>query len=208
MNKLFRHPAVALSTLMFCAVFAGIVWRIEVNTKGWDGTYWASYYHLAGPAACLIFLAWINLSIKMSSRQRIMINVIGSCLLAIVLWFTETAFRQLYGLMYGPRFPFELVGLLAFLLFFPTALGFTLRIANYRVFWPLMIVSTGLLCTSPFIGIELIEIFDNDIRADEIHTIKSGWLLGIWFFAIGLLFIGIRDKKAPSKESVDVIDDF
>lgn len=47
MNKLINvYP---LISLLFLAVFLGLLWRIEVEVHGWQGLIWVSYFHVAVP---------------------------------------------------------------------------------------------------------------------------------------------------------------
>ncbi len=55
---------------MITAILVALVWRVEVELRGWDGLGWIGYNHLAIPLGGLLFLASLRLRQK-TARQKI-----------------------------------------------------------------------------------------------------------------------------------------
>ena len=59
-------------SLLIVSVFIAIVWRVEIELRGWDGLNWAGYHHIAVPLGGLIFAVWMwSQPVEESSRRKL-----------------------------------------------------------------------------------------------------------------------------------------
>lgn len=203
-------------TLIFFAALAGIIWRIEVEYYGWEGLIWIGYYHKAIPIALGLFLIWANISIQLNIKRRIGLNLVGIILGLGVLYTLELSFVRTF--ITGPAAMFYLMGddPLKHLILFPFVLPLILPVSMAllsRIFgivcngW-FIALSTIAMSLSPFICIYLLDVLDEKGSPNDIHAIKSGYLMTAWFFSIGLVFILHRTKKPAidGKSNLELID--
>lgn len=204
-------------TLVLFASLAGIIWRIEVEYHGWKGLIWLSYFHKAIPIAFGLFLIWTNMSIQLSPKRRFGLNLVAIILAFGVLYALELSFARRF--ISGPAAMFYMMGddPLKPMIFFPDLLTILLPITIAllsRIFgivcniW-FVVLSAIVMMFSPYICIELLDIFDEKGYPDYIHTIKTGYLMSAWFFSIGLVFILHKTKQhaISPKENPELLDD-
>lgn len=193
----------AILTLLFFAVLAGIIWRIEVEYNGWNGLIWLSYYHYATPIAFFLFLAWANLSIKVELPKRIALNLVAFALAYATMIFLLYSFTRMFtsgpsAMIYLQRedpLIFLLVGDKILAIILPIFIALASRIFGVVCRPLFVLLSCTLFFISPHIGIFLLDLFGDKGHPDYIHTIKGGQLLTLWFFSSGLVFIRHKQSK-------------
>ena len=201
---LTKYPYISLTLL---ALICGILWRFEIEYHGWAGLGWLSYFHLAAPVGFILFLAWANAFVKMRHGKRLLLN--ASALLLGIISYYLIQFVSI--LSYGRSLIFTLSQMqfilihCAFIMsipFFPTSMfsllrGFQIKLKVRYLF----IAIVGMLIGIP-LSIGLLEFTDHKGGSDIIHTIKSGFLIVIWTFCMGLLMLSIQ-KERPDEENDD-----
>lgn len=199
MNKLIN--AYPLISLLFLAVFLGLLWRIEVEVHGWQGLIWVSYFHVAVPVGFGLSLLWANVLVDIDWKKRIALNLATMVfgLLMYVGLVTSLTFNFAVG-----SFGFWLLiktsereqNFYRFLIFFLIPLvpiGAYLLLKAVRRNPPIKFLAfavLGIICSIP-ISVLLLKVFDHKGGADLIHTIKSGALVPFWVFSLGVLVVFI-----------------
>lgn len=203
--------------LVIFALLAGFVWRMEVEYHGWKGLIWLSYYHYAVPVCVALFLIWSNLNFKLTPKSRIALNLIGLVFAIALLYILEQAFIRSF--MSGPSAVLLLMGNdpLGFLIFvplfvvllLPLLLSLLVRIFSVKCKPIFIIMATVFMIASVPIGVFLLEFFDDKCYPDEIHTIKSGYLMTLWFFSMGFTFIQATQKEPRNSalKQADLLDE-
>jgi hypothetical protein len=74
------HTRRNFSLLVGVAILNTIIWRVEVELRGWEGLKWISYYHLAIPIGVGVFATWLALCSNLPSLRK-RLNLTGLFLL-------------------------------------------------------------------------------------------------------------------------------
>lgn len=195
-----------LITLFLFALLAGTIWRIEVEQAGWHGLIWITYFHYAIPAALFLFLIWANLSIQIELIRRIALNLIAISIAFIAVITLDLSFGRMFmsgpsALFYSPAkdpLRFLIFGDVILSGILPLIIALIARMFGIVCRPVFVVLSITSLIISPYFGIFLLDLFNEKGPSDYIHTIKSGYLLALWFFSIGLVFI--RHKHSTKKQ--------
>jgi hypothetical protein len=199
-SQIKKYPFLWLSIL---AVIAGSIWRIELEQHGWQGIEWLQYFHLAIPAGYILFLLWANAILEVNIRKRILLNLVA------LAYGVFMYFILLYSLSYffvtGPSnmllrlespWIYYLLTFSVFLVVPLLPLGarlilraFRLRVKSRYCLYSIvgMIVSVPLACI-------LLWMVNHKGGDDLIHTIKSGFLIPLWFISMGIPVKFIRSS--------------
>lgn len=196
--------------LALFALLAGLIWRMEVEYHGWKGLIWLSYYHYAVPVSVALFLIWSNLNLELSPKRRIALNLICIVFAIALLYILKQAFIRSF--MSGPSAFLLLMGNdpLGFLIFapyfvvllLPLLVALIVRIFRVKCKPIFVIMATVFMIASEPVGVYLLELFDDKGYPDGIHTIKSGYLMTLWFFSIGFTFIQATQKEPRNSASL------
>lgn len=205
-----------LVTLAIIAILAGVIWRFEVEYHGWKGLIWVGYYHWAIPIAIGLFLVWANISIEIKLTRRIALNLIGFLLAALVVVVLELSLKRIF--IAGPAAFFYLLGedplwffrygVLFVIALLPLSIALISRIFGIVCKPMYVIFSTLLLAISPELCSYLLDLFDAKSSPDYIHTIKSGYLMAFWFFALGMVYTdhSVKQKVLSAVGESELID--
>ena len=210
-----RFQTYKLFSLIVFSISTGIVWRLEVEFHGWDGLIWIGYFHYAVLGAIVFFLLWLNLSLKFDSLRRLLFTVTGiiTALFFVTLYYlslSATMTRNPLVFVYlNKGAPLEILLHSGFLLIPPlipmvSALISRLFGIKCNVFF--VGVSTIMMIVSPLLSEYILDWTHHRGGADYIHAIKSGYLIALWFFALGLTFIGSK-RKVENKNENHLLDD-
>lgn len=209
MNKLINvYP---LISLLFLAVFLGLLWRLEIEFHGWQGLIWVSYFHVSVPVGFGLFLLWANVLVNIDWKNRIFLNLATMVFGLLMYLGLVTSLTFIFA---GGPFGFWLLietseweqnfyRFLIFLLIPLIPIGAYLLLKAVRRNPPIKFLAfavLGLICSIP-ISVLLLEVFDHKGGADIIHTIKSGALVPFWVFSLGVLVIG--QKKEVINQAFD-----
>lgn len=189
-----------IASLIILAILCGVLWRLEIEYHGWAGLIWLSYFHLAVPMACGLFLLWANQLMDVNWKKRIFINLtlivygvlIYQCLVTALTYFFATG---PFGFLLELQTSSGLLSLLRYSIivlipFIPV--GAYLLLWAFRIQPPLkfLLFSTiGIIISIP-LSVTLLEVIDHKGGADAIHSVKSGMLVPFWIFSMGWLWSG------------------
>lgn len=211
MNKaMLRHPIVSL---IATAVLCGLLWRIEVEYRGWAGLLWLSYFHYAIPAGFALFLLWANHCIDMKWQQRVFFNLTAAwygagVYLALALSLSCTFASgpaALVTLWHKQVWWSYLCASSSFLvmLFLPVGAYLILTAFRKKVRSHFLVFGiAGMLLSVP-LSIVLLFLFQHKGGHDTIHAIKSGILIPFWVFSLGLLILGQRQPIATLADNTE-----
>lgn len=199
MNKLINtYP---LFSLLFLAVFSGLLWRIEVELYGWQGLIWVSYFHIAVPVGFGLFLIWSNILLDIDWKKRIALNLAAMVfgLLMYVGLVTSLTVNFAGGpfgflmLIKTSEWEQNFYRFLIFLLIPMMPIGAYLLLKAFQRNPPIKFLAFAVLGITASIPISvlLLKVFDHKGGADLIHTIKSGALVPFWVFSLGVLIVFI-----------------
>lgn len=196
-----KHPIISLTIL---SIIAGLLWRLEVEYHGWTGLIWLSYFHLAVPIGFILFLVWGNYFINLELKKRILLNVLAIIYGVLIYYGLGTSLT--YNFTGGPS-GFLLVmqtskwklNLIRFSIFFiipfiPVGTYLILKIFSKKPKLKYLMLSIVGITISIPLSVLILELLRHKGGQDIIHSIKSGVLIPLWIFSIGLLIIGQETK--------------
>ena len=192
-----RRFALALGSLLAIAVGSGVLWRWELDARGWDGLTWLTYFHWAIPVSVAVFVGWSAVVAPVQGpARRIVLAVLllvaapplyvwtgltvslvfasGPSAFALIL-FDEALGRFSVGLALVPVVPVT-VAVAAFAVGVP------------RIGWRLL-VSEALWWAAPVAALVVLRGFPDRGSCDLIHTIKTGWVAPFLVVALGVLML-------------------
>lgn len=186
------------TSLVITALLCGLLWRLEVEYHGWKGLIWLSYFHWAIPASFALFLAWTIQLLEMNFFKKLI-------LCALTTAYAATLFLLVQSLLYymfasGPRAMLLLAegspsmmnpsqSITFLILLVPISIGLLIRIFELKVPVKYIVLSIiGVIASVP-VAIGLLALFHHKGSPDFIHTIKSGFLIPLWVFSVGILFV-------------------
>jgi hypothetical protein len=186
------HTRRNFSLLVGVAILNTIIWRVEVELRGWEGLKWISYYHLAIPIGVGFFATWLALCSNLPSLKK-RLSLTGLFLLAFVPLYEVLKISAALYFITGPSamwlLPFPIISFSIFLIY-PGLLMFFWMLAKkfglhldrrtcltsagfYLGAWPLAMI------LGPLTG----------VPGDAIHTIKSGNLFLFMTIGVGIPFL-------------------
>ena len=199
-SQIKKYPFLWLSIL---AVIAGVLWRMELEQHGWQGLAWLQYFHLAIPAGYILFLLWANVIIEINPAKRILLNVVALAYGAFayyVLLYSLSCFFVTGPLallrLFEPAWKYYLGTFSVFLVVPLLPFGawlipqaFRLRVKSRYCLYSMlgMIVSVPLACI-------LLWLVNHRGGDDPIHSVKSGFLIPLWFISMGIPVKFIRSS--------------
>jgi len=187
--------------LVVLAILSAVIWRLEIEWRGWEGSGWISYDHLAIPFGALLYLAWVAAFAPIARPVARLVVVVVLLLLGLVAWgVLGVALPAFFATLAGLADPSLATGTVALLLFpiswilIPVGTNFLGRIcagtsrgrflastALFLIAWPL---ASLLLLVVPQPG-----------PGDAIHALKTGFLIPFVFVALGIPFLPHREPK-------------
>ncbi|PCI98675.1 MAG: hypothetical protein COB15_05480 [Flavobacteriales bacterium] len=203
------NKKIAIVTLILISILSGIIWRIEIEYHGWYGLTWISYFHLTIPIGFLLFMFWANFFIQLTTLKRALLNI--SALVYGLLIYISLRYSLVYLFGAGPKMTFEfletprwiwhLKGFSTFIIIPMIPVGTFYIFKAFGKIVPLkslLISIIGLLISSP-LSMVFLELINDKGKPDAIHTIKSGVIIPICMFSIGLLIIGQMNNTGNNK---------
>jgi len=190
-------------TLVAISILIALIWRLEVEFRGWDGLTWLGYFHLAIPIGGLLFLGWICLAARSSPLLSRIVAVVAvwGVATSFVLDYAASAYfvggpsAIGFSMMLGPVF--DHIHWVAPLIWLASLL--VLYSGYRRIFrfpsstW---IIGTILWVCSWHIGLLAITVLPERGYEDLIHSLKTGWMIPFCVIAVGLPVL-----YTPQKES-------
>jgi hypothetical protein len=190
--------------LSVVAALIAIVWRAEVELRGWEGLAWISYYHLAIPIGVVLFATWLALYSNLPTRQQ-RLKLAGLFVLAFVPLYEVLKLSLSLFFLTGPS-ALAIAGSMGDLLFS------ILRLSIFLVYPGILLLfwiaaqkfgrhldrRTRLFSAGLYLGAWLLALLIaplTGVTPDAIHTLKSGNLLLFMTLGLGLPFL------APDRHS-------
>lgn len=187
-------------SLIILAITCGLIWRLEVENYGWAGLTWTRYFHWAIPFDVLLFVIWSNLFLSFKKGKRLLYNTLGLPFAFLSLWLLQ----EILYIMYGARFGFPLGMILApaiILFSWPTGLYLLLRFCGFDISTKFLLLSILLVFASFPIAMGLLDVVNHKGNDDELHAIKSGFVIPMIVFSIGFLIVKSRNSQSSPSPS-------
>ena len=195
-------------TLVIAALVIALIWRIEVEVRGWHGLTWVSYFHLAIPIGAAIFLGWTWMASGSNKRSLKIVYIAGIwgiiayhvLAYAAVAYFAGGPSAAAFLMTFGPIFYHihwlsPLVWAASIL---PLYVGY-----HYFFRFPIGIWFAGpaLWSASWFLGLIVISIIPERGHPDLIHALKTGWMIPFCVIAVGLPILVMKPKNPTDPHS-------
>lgn len=196
-----------LAQLLALAVGCGVLWRAEVEYRGWEGLTWLTYEHLAVPIGAAAFLLWVARSdAAPRGRRRVAFLVVAAGYAALALGLVEWALAVLFvtGPMAFPLLgasPWHVFGpVVVAVLGVPTGAFLVARAFGARLPWRGLPVSLALAVAAGPAGLVVLQVLEPD-HADDIHVVKTGAAIPFVVLALGVPWVlagARRDEARPA----------
>ncbi len=200
MLKIEMKPA---RTLLIAAFLIALLWRLEVELRGWDGLTWLGYFHISIPLGGLLFLGWIRFVTRSDERSTKIVGfvTIWGLIVSFVLdyaasvYFVGGAAAMGYVMTLGALFDY--VHWLSPMVWGASILALY---AGYRCFFrfspAVWIIGFVLWLASWHLGLIVVSILPERGYHDLIHALKTGWLIPFCVIAVGLPIVSLtHDTK-------------
>lgn len=199
-------------TLVAISILIALLWRLEVEIRGWDGLNWLDYFHLAIPIGGLLFLGWICLVARSSPLLSRIVGVAAAWGVAasFVLAFVASAYfvggpsAISFSMMLGPVFdhihwvaPF--IWLASLLILYS---GYRLIFRFPSSMW---IIGALLWVCSWHIGLLAITALPERGHDDLIHSLKTGWMIPFCVIAAGLPVLYTSQKESEQSGGLNAL---
>lgn len=186
-------------SLVAIALTSALIWRLEVEWHGWSGLTWITYFHWAIPIGFGLFLAWLAVFCAARDLRRRIGFVIVVALIGVATYpLLDQALRLHF--IRGPSAMMAIfydkpmvrgigaIGTYGILLSSPillwgTAYMFGIKKNRYR-----LCLSFIICCASIPFALTLLYISAPPHPVDEIHTIKSGFVIVPLVIGMGIMF--------------------
>lgn len=191
-------------SLIILSIIVGLFWRLEVEYHGWSGLIWLSYFHLAIPIGFILFLAWGNFFVNLNLQKRFILNLVAIIYGILIYLGLGISLTYIFSggpsgfllVMQTPEWKLNLIRLsiLVIILFIPIGTYIILKLFKREPKLKYLITAIlGIIISVP-LSVLILELVNHKGGQYLIHSIKSGILIPLWVFSIGLLIIGQRVK--------------
>ncbi len=180
---------------------------------GWTGLIWLEYFHWAVPVGFGLFLIWANGFVGVDGNRRVLFNVVAIIFGGLIYCGLDISLSYFFSqgpngyilLITKPAWKYHLFQNAFYFIIplMPVGAFFILKLfgKNVGLKWLLFSV-VGVIISIP-LSTFLLELVNHKGGSDYIHAIKSGFLIPLWCFSIGVLFIG---KSAPKENRYQNFD--
>ncbi|MBX7227474.1 MAG: hypothetical protein K1X55_15675 [Chitinophagales bacterium] len=193
-------------SLTLVSLVGGLIWRAEVEYHGWEGLIWIGYFHYAIPLAYGLFILWANIFLQITIKKRVLLNIAPIIFGVIIylllkLWLVYRYSSGMTGLLMevlSPRWKLILIRYSIFIIIPLIPIGTFFILKMFKIKIPLKTLVISIICfiISIPLSIALLELVNHKGGSDFIHAIKSGFLIPLWAFSIGILIDGhVRTTK-------------
>lgn len=193
-----RTPPRSLLSLFGVAMLIALVWRAEVELRGWDGLDWIGYWHVAIPVGGLMWLGWIA---RMMRGHRQFNEILGfAASWGIIAGFVlDTAARVYFSPWHALEFQMLTDAVTTMKTGRDTWMGLALAgwflaiillYGGFRFYfrfpWWVWPVGLGLWSGSWMLGSLVLQLVPDRGHTDLIHALKTGWMIPFCVIAVGL----------------------
>lgn len=193
-----RPPPLPMISLGGLAVLIALLWRAEVELRGWEGLFWIEYWHMAIPLGGLMWLGWIA---RMNRAHRQMTEILGVAAIWGILNFfvLDTAARMYFSPWHALEFEMLTDAVISmktdrgtwkalalagwFLTIIPLYGWFRFFFRFPGWVWP---VGICLWSGSWLLGSLVLHMVPDRGHTDLIHALKTGWVIPFCVIAAGL----------------------
>jgi hypothetical protein len=192
------------ATLLFVAVASGLLWRVEVEIRGWTGLVWLSYFHMAIPIGSGLFLAWLHSFLPIEAHARLRATAIAVVFAAGAYVLLEASLSYYFvtgpvSVLYFAPFPepfwrplrYSAVAVLAAI---PGIGALLMRSVGLRIPALAVVTSSCSLLVAVPLSVACLAVLPGSIPADHIHALKSGMLIPFWVLGFGGMFVYARRR--------------
>ncbi|MCE5278651.1 MAG: hypothetical protein ABFD92_13410 [Planctomycetaceae bacterium] len=193
-------------SLVSVGLLAAAGWRIELDWHGWDGLIWLKYGHWAVPAGMVLLTIWVAI---FCGADRIWKRVLLPISFAAYVYGSWVAFANsvdfhwsgppqnfLMLLAYGEeklqRYHYLIYVVYAAIPLVGCALA---GLWQWRLRPLLWLISAAIFLASCPVAIALLWATDHIGGPDEIHAIKSGFIIPMLMIGMALPFLPPREEK-------------
>lgn len=208
-----RPPSQPMLSLSCLAVLIALVWRAEIELRGWDGLFWIDYWHVAIPLGGLMWLGWIA---RMNRDHQQKNEILGfAAIWGILSYFVLGTTARVY---FSPWHALEFEMLADAITEMKTdrgtwkglaLVGWGLTIlplyGGFRFFicfpWWVWPVGICLWSGSWLLGSLVLHVVPDRNHTDLIHALKTGWVIPFCVVAAGLPVAWGCEKFRPMSPS-------
>ncbi len=196
-----------LVELVALSLFCGLLWRAEVEYRGWEGLIWLMYFHASVPIGAALFLAWVARSdAAPRGRRRVALLVVAGGYAALALGFVATTLGVLFTtgpsalplLGAHPGWIFALAALA--IVGVPTGAFLVGRLLGARLPWRALPLSVALAAASGPAGLAILRVLEPG-HADAIHVVKTGAAVPFVVLALGAPWVLSLRKPTEDAEA-------
>ncbi len=193
-----------LITLLAVAFGVFVIWRVEVEIRGWNGLEWIRYFHVAIPFGLALFLGWLRFwGLPVTpSKNKILLATSGWLILGglvlehfVTLFFITGPNAMMFLLVYGETFfNYRVWHCPLVWVLFP--MGLYLTLSRYLILerWSIL-VGVLIWFFSWHLGLLMITVLPEKGSSDLIHSLKTGWMIPFCVFGLGFPFFNSKTKK-------------
>ena len=200
-------------SLTLLSLICGLLWRIEVEYHGWTGLIWLGYFHWAVPVGFGLFLVWANGFVDVIPNRKVLFNVVAIIFGALVYYGLDISLTYFFSqgptaymlLNTTPAWKYNLFRNAFYLIIplMPVGTFFILKFFGKHIPLARLVLSVvGIIVSIPLSTL-LLELVNHKGGHDYLHALKSGFLIPLWCFSIGVLFLG---KSAPNENRYENFD--
>jgi hypothetical protein len=192
-------------TLLITALLIALVWRVEVELRGWDGLGWLGYTHLAIPLGGMLFLGWVWL---VSRSQEHAPKVIGlAAIWGTLAWciLDYAASAYFVGGLAATGYMITLGALFDHVCWLSPAIWGASILALYAGyslifrFPPFVWLGGFVLWTGSWhLGLLVISIVPERGYPDLIHSLKTGWMIPFCVIAVGMPILTLKQQRSEA----------
>ncbi len=215
-----KNKTAAFSFLLLFSFLSFLTWRVEVESHGWSGLTWLSYFHWAIPICLLSFIAWVNIFFNFGTIQkRAVVNsflvfwvMVGFFVFALSLQsiFIAGPSAFVHHFMM-PKWQLYLIRFVAFVVFplFPLIALSSLRIIRIKIPPKYIFFSQVMFLLAFPLSVLLLTVIPHRGSPDIIHAVKSGFVFPFLFFSLGfpLIYGHPRNKRVSHLDEPIILDD-
>lgn len=181
---------------------------------GWTGLIWLGYFHWAVPAGFGLFLIWANGFVDVIANRKVLFNVVAIIFSALVYYTLYVSLTYFFSqgptgymlLSTTPAWKYNLFRNAFYLIIpiMPVGAFFILKFFGKNISLTRLALSVvGIIVSIPLSTL-LLELVNHKGGHDYLHAIKSGFIIPLWCFSIGVLFLGKSAAKENGYENYDL----
>lgn len=209
-SKLYTYRFLTLLSLL-----CGLLWRIEVEYHGWTGLIWLGYFHWAIPVGFGLFLIWAKGFLELDANKRVLFNVATIVFGVLVYCGLEISLSYFFSqgpsgyvmVISTPPWKYHVYQNAFYFIIplMPVGTFLILKLFGKNVGAKRLLLSIVCIIFSIPFSTFLLELVNHKGGADYIHAIKSGFLIPLWCFSMGLLFVGKSTPKKNRYPNFDIV---